>query len=142
MTKRRRRGTTEAAIQNSQTESDSVPDDTRTDEAGDSSVDDAVHAELFGLNETPPQSHQGGRWPTGAELTDAENSPGRLLSGAADWVLQLDGAEIEFAGIEGSEETAKGARIQMWDGTELIFEEDVELATEIAATKGKRKRGA
>ena len=142
MTKRRRRETTDAATQDLQEKPQAASDESEAAERSDALSDDAVHTELFGLNETAASVHQGGRWPTGAELTDAENSPGRSLSGAADWVLQLDGAEIEFAGIEGSDDTAKGSRIQMWDGTELIFEDDVELATEIARTKGKRKRGA
>ena len=140
MTKRSRRDVTGPATQSLQKESDSALDEPGAEVLPASPVEDPVHTELFGLNETPSPSHQGGRWPTGAELTDAENSPSRSLSGAADWVLQLDGSEIEFAGIEGAEDTAKGSRIQMWDGTELIFEDDAELATEIAEAKGKRKR--
>lgn len=103
--------------------------------------DDAANSELFGLNEEsetePPAEH----WPTGAELTETGRDIAGPLTGAGDWVLQLDGTDIEFADIERPADGGKGSRIQMWDGSELIFDDDPEDGpARTGETKGKPPR--
>lgn len=90
--------------------------------------DDASNAELFGLNDESASEQPAEHWPTGAELTEAGRDIAGSLTGAGDWVLQLDGTDIEFADIERPAEGGKGSRIQMWDGSELIFDDDPEDA--------------
>ncbi|MEQ9328488.1 MAG: hypothetical protein RJQ21_14485 [Rhodospirillales bacterium] len=103
--------------------------------------DDGVKTELFGLNEEPAGEAPAERWPTGAELTEAGRDIAGSLAGAGDWVLQLDGTDIEFADIERPAEGGKGARIQMWDGSELIFEEAPDdVAPASGGKSGKRPR--
>lgn len=101
--------------------------------------DDGANAELFGLNEEPAGERPAERWPTGAELTEAGRDIAGSLSGAGDWVLQLDGTDIEFADIERPAEGGKGARIQMWDGSELIFDETPDEASPSSGGKDAKR---
>jgi hypothetical protein len=118
-------------------ESAKTPEEDRSRTAA---AEDGGNAELFGLNEEATDERPAEHWPTGAELTDAGREILGSLAGAGDWVLQLDGTDIEFADIERPADSGKGARIQMWDGSELIFDESPDDRGASPSTRSDKPR--
>ena len=109
------------------------------EKVGDAGQDDAVGTDegdrndLFGLGEDSARDRPVEQWPSDAQLTNISDD----ISGAGDWVIQLDGFEIELAEADQS----RGSRIQMWDGSELIFDDDIEAAETNTARKRKTREG-
>ena len=134
MSKERRRQSGVADAENGKAENAAEPTGAELPE-NDATPDDSASAELFGLNEEPTGEPPVERWPTGAELTDTGRDAGGSLAGAGDWVLQLDGVDIAFADIDRPEDSGRGARIQMWDGSELIFDEPA--ANRVGVRRGR-----